>query len=171
MVASDETAPTAWWRRPPAVVAVIVAILGVELVLGWSSLAEAVRQLRTPAWNWVAGAVFAEIASMATYARMQQALLRGAGTKVPVRRHVPLWRRLGRGARLLVECGVLFARLMRHVREPELRREYRKRLLRLIRSRPNVGLLHYYLVKCAMHYHSVCLVRAMSDSAAPVNTI
>ena len=90
MVASEQTAPPAWWRRPPAVVAVIVGILGTELVIGWSSLAGAVHQLRTPAWNWVAGAVVAEIASMGTYARMQQALLRGAGTNVPVRRHVAL---------------------------------------------------------------------------------
>ncbi|MFI7539895.1 YbhN family protein [Actinoplanes sp. NPDC049599] len=90
MVASEETTPPAWWRRAPAVVAVVVLILGVELVVGWSALDEAIRQLRTPAWNWVAGAVLAEIASMGTYARMQQALLRGAGTSVPVRRHVAL---------------------------------------------------------------------------------
>jgi len=90
MAVSQETAPPVWWRRTPAVVAVIVGILGTELVIGWSSLAGAVHQLRTPAWNWVAGAVVAEIASMGTYARMQQALLRGAGTNVPVRRHVAL---------------------------------------------------------------------------------
>jgi len=90
MVGSKETTPPAWWRRTPAVVAVVVLILGVELVIGWPSLAEALRQLRAPAWNWVAGAVIAEIASMSTYARMQQALLRGAGTTVPVRRHVAL---------------------------------------------------------------------------------
>jgi uncharacterized protein (TIRG00374 family) len=34
--------------------------------------------------------VLAEVASMGTFARMQQALLRGAGTRVPVRRHVAL---------------------------------------------------------------------------------
>jgi uncharacterized protein (TIRG00374 family) len=90
MVASGETAPPAWWRRAPAVVTVVVLILGTELVLGWSALTDAVRQLRTPAWNWVAGAVIAEIASMGTYARMQQALLRGAGTTISVRRHVAL---------------------------------------------------------------------------------
>ena len=90
MAASQETAAPAWWRRAPAVVAVVLLILGIELVIGWSSLAEAVHQLRTPAWNWVAGAVVAEIASMGTYARMKRALLRGAGTTVPVRRHVAL---------------------------------------------------------------------------------
>ena len=89
-MASQDTTPPVWWRRPPAAVAAVLAVLGTELVLGWSSLAEAVHQLRTPAWNWVAAAVIAEIASMGTYARMQQALLRGAGTRVPIRRHVAL---------------------------------------------------------------------------------
>ncbi|GAA3955503.1 lysylphosphatidylglycerol synthase transmembrane domain-containing protein [Actinoplanes auranticolor] len=90
MAVAQETAPPAWWRRPPAVVAVVVLILGTELVIGWPALAGALQQLRTPAWNWVAGAVIAEIASMGSYARMQQALLRGAGTSIPVRRHVAL---------------------------------------------------------------------------------
>jgi uncharacterized membrane protein YbhN (UPF0104 family) len=44
--------------------------------------------LRAPRWDWVLGAVAAEVASMGTYARMQRALLRGAGTKVPIRKHV-----------------------------------------------------------------------------------
>lgn len=90
MVVSEETTPPVWWRRAPVVVAIVLLIFGVELIIGWSALAEAIRQLRTPAWNWVAGAVIAEIASMGTYARMQRALLRGAGTTVPVRRHVAL---------------------------------------------------------------------------------
>ena len=77
-----------WWRRGPVVAAVVVLILGVELILGWSSLVAAVHQLRAPRWTWVAAAVVAELASMGTYARMQRALLRGAGTKVSIRRHV-----------------------------------------------------------------------------------
>lgn len=82
--------PPAWWRRTPVVVAVVVAVLAVELVFGWSSLAGAVGQLRAPRWNWVAGALVAEVASMGMYARMQRALLRGAGTKVAIRRHVAM---------------------------------------------------------------------------------
>jgi uncharacterized membrane protein YbhN (UPF0104 family) len=80
--------PPKWWRRPPVVVAIIVAILAVELILGWSALGEALAQLRAPRWNWVTFALLAEIASMGMYARMQRALLRGAGTKVPIRKHV-----------------------------------------------------------------------------------
>jgi uncharacterized membrane protein YbhN (UPF0104 family) len=82
------TSGTPWWRRGPVVAAVVVLILGVELILGWHSLVGALDQLRAPRWHWVAAAVLAEIASMGTYARMQRALLRGAGTKVSVRKHV-----------------------------------------------------------------------------------
>jgi hypothetical protein len=65
-----------------------VLILGVELILGWRALAGALTELRAPGWNWVAFAVVAELASMGTYARMQRALLRGAGTRVSIGRHV-----------------------------------------------------------------------------------
>jgi len=77
-----------WWRRGPVVAAVVVLILGVELLFGWSSLAGAIAQLRAPQWNWVLGALAVELASMGTYARMQRALLYGAGTKVSISKHV-----------------------------------------------------------------------------------
>jgi uncharacterized protein (TIRG00374 family) len=77
-----------WWRRGPVVAVVVVAVLAVELIFGWSALAGALAQLRTPEWNWVAFALLAEVASMGTFARMQRALLRGAGTKVSMRKHV-----------------------------------------------------------------------------------
>ncbi|OJF14029.1 lysylphosphatidylglycerol synthase transmembrane domain-containing protein [Couchioplanes caeruleus] len=85
---ADTTPP--WWRRGPVVAAVVVLILLTELIIGWRPLMEAIDQLRTPQWNWVAGALVAEVASMGSYARMQRALLRGAGTKVQVRKHVAL---------------------------------------------------------------------------------
>jgi putative heme transporter len=81
-------APAARWRRGPAVALVVLLILGVELVFGWSALTGALAQLRTPHWGWVAGAVVVEVASMRTYARMQRALLRGAGTNVGIHKHV-----------------------------------------------------------------------------------
>jgi len=94
MAAQNETArrttkaPVARWRRGPAVAVVVVLIIGVELILGWSSLVGALAQLREPKWGWVAGAVAVELASMRTYARMQRALLRGAGTNVGLFKHV-----------------------------------------------------------------------------------
>ncbi|GAB2612353.1 membrane protein [Paractinoplanes abujensis] len=86
--ARPTTGAPPWWRRGPTVAAIVVVVLGAELVLGWSALVEALTQLRTPQWNWVAAALAAELASMGTYARMQRALLRGAGTKVSIKRHV-----------------------------------------------------------------------------------
>jgi putative heme transporter len=77
-----------WWRRGPVVVAIVALILGVELILGWHSLAGALTQLKAPRWGLVTAAVAAEVASMGTYARMQRALLRGAGTTVSIRKHV-----------------------------------------------------------------------------------
>ncbi|MFI5935107.1 YbhN family protein [Actinoplanes sp. NPDC051494] len=79
-----------WWRRGPVVATAVLTVLAIELFLGWRPLLDAIGQLRTPHWNWVTGAVVAEIASMGCYARMQRALLRGAGTKVQIRRHVAL---------------------------------------------------------------------------------
>jgi uncharacterized protein (TIRG00374 family) len=77
-------------RRGPVVAVVVALIVLTELLIGWHALVDAVVQLRTPHWNWVAGALVAEIASMGSYARMQRALMRGAGTKVQMRKHVAL---------------------------------------------------------------------------------
>jgi uncharacterized protein (TIRG00374 family) len=80
--------PVPWWRRAPVVAGIVVLIIGAELIIGWPALTEAVVQLRAPQWNWVAAALLAELISMSAYARMQRALLRGAGTKVSMRKHV-----------------------------------------------------------------------------------
>ncbi|WP_213009497.1 lysylphosphatidylglycerol synthase transmembrane domain-containing protein [Paractinoplanes toevensis] len=77
------------WVRTAAVV-VVLGLLGTELVLGWSSLAGALHQLRTPHPGWLALAVFAEVASMSAYARMQRRLLRSAGVRAPYRENMRL---------------------------------------------------------------------------------
>ncbi|WP_045748043.1 lysylphosphatidylglycerol synthase transmembrane domain-containing protein [Actinoplanes rectilineatus] len=79
-----------WWRRGSTLACLVAVILGVELFLGWPALTQALHYLRTPDKGWVAAAVAAEIASMGTYARMQRALLHGAGTKVSIRRHAAM---------------------------------------------------------------------------------
>ncbi|WP_433616523.1 lysylphosphatidylglycerol synthase transmembrane domain-containing protein [Dactylosporangium sp. CA-139114] len=81
--------PRRRWLRRTAVVAVVV-LFTVELVLGWPSLAGALTQLRAPQPGWLAAAVFAEMASMTAYARMQRRLLRSAGLVVPLYRHIAL---------------------------------------------------------------------------------
>jgi uncharacterized membrane protein YbhN (UPF0104 family) len=82
------TTGSPWWRRGPVVVAVVALILGLELIFGWHALVGALTELRAPRWNWVFAALVAELLSMSTYARMQRALLRGAGTKVSIGKHV-----------------------------------------------------------------------------------
>lgn len=77
------------WIRPAAVVTVL-ALVTTELVLGWPSLAAALRQLRTPHLGWLALALLAELAAMSTYARMQRHLLRSAGVRASHLEHVRL---------------------------------------------------------------------------------
>lgn len=88
--ATSATGPPRRWRRGTLVAAVMVVVLGTEMIFGWPALRQAFTQLRAPHWGWVGAALTAEIISMGTYARMQRALLRGAGTKVSVRRHVAM---------------------------------------------------------------------------------
>jgi hypothetical protein len=66
---------------------------------------------------------------------------------------------------------VLFTRLMRCVPDPALRKEYRKRIWRLIKARPDPNLLTLYLIKCGLHYHQYTMARDMATGAGRfVNT-
>jgi hypothetical protein len=75
---------------PRIVVAAVVGVLGVELAVGWPSLSAALAQLRAPEPGWLAAGLVVEIASMTAYARMQRHLMRSAGVRAPLRRHVTL---------------------------------------------------------------------------------
>jgi uncharacterized membrane protein YbhN (UPF0104 family) len=77
-----------WWRV--GLVGAVLAVLGVELVVGWPSLSAAFAQFRTPHAGWVVAAVLVETASMRAYARMQRRLLRSAGIEVSLLRHIAL---------------------------------------------------------------------------------
>jgi putative heme transporter len=77
------------WVRYAAITAVLTLIT-VELVLGWSSLAGALHQLRAPHLGWLALAVVAELTAMSAYAHMQRRLLRSAGVKASSLDHVRL---------------------------------------------------------------------------------
>jgi hypothetical protein len=71
-------------------VGAVLGLLALELVIGWPALASALTHLSPPQPGWLAAAVVAEIAAMDAYARMQQRLLRSAGVRAPIRRHVAL---------------------------------------------------------------------------------
>jgi len=84
----------------------------------------------------------------------------GQGVARYWRRHPWSWLKMQ--SKNLATSVVLFARLMRNVPEASLRREYRKRLWRLVKARPDPNLISLYLIKCVMHYHQYTLARKMA---------
>jgi hypothetical protein len=56
-------------------------------------------------------------------------------------------------AKNLVRSLVLFQRLMWGIPEASLRREYRRRLGRLLQFSRNPSLFLMYVIKCGLHYH------------------
>jgi radical SAM superfamily enzyme YgiQ (UPF0313 family) len=107
----------------------------------------------------------------AFFERLEALFLRGKFAWAPGRsrymRHHP-WRRLRAGAVEVVRAAVLYARLMRAVPQPALRREYRRRLAGLLRLRPEATVLTLYVIKCAMHYHHYTLARQMAQGSGPL---
>ncbi|WP_246278486.1 hypothetical protein [Phytohabitans rumicis] len=83
------THPRRSWVRGSAVAA-LLALFAVELTLAWPSLTAALAQLQAPDARWLAVAVAAEVTAMGAYAQMQRRLLRSAGVKVPIHRHLAL---------------------------------------------------------------------------------
>jgi radical SAM superfamily enzyme YgiQ (UPF0313 family) len=83
------------------------------------------------------------------------------------------WRRhpvAGVRTRLLnvVSGGVLLWRLVRGIPEVRLRREYLRRLGRLVRRRPRAWAVLAFAVKCVMHYHQHTMARRMATGRSPV---
>ena len=64
------------------------------------------------------------------------------------------------GDQVVVGRGVL--------EEPALRREYLKRVWRLVKVRRDPGVLWIYVTKCALHYHGHTMARRMVEGRAPV---
>ena len=76
-----------------------------------------------------------------------------------LRRHPMRWLQLN--ARLLTEAAAIFVMLMRGIPDVELRREYRRRLVRVVRRRREPQIIQTYAVKCAMHYHAHRMVQEL----------
>jgi radical SAM superfamily enzyme YgiQ (UPF0313 family) len=64
----------------------------------------------------------------------------------------------------------LFLRLMNNVPDPELRQIYRRRMVTMVRRRPDPNLLFICVIKCAMHYHHYTMSRQMGEQQKLVNT-
>ena len=81
------------------------------------------------------------------------------------------WQGFGESVKNLSRAFGLFGRLMHHVSERSLRREYRGRIVRLLQRRPDPHLLFLYTIKCAMHYHHYTMAREMkTGKSIPVNS-
>jgi radical SAM superfamily enzyme YgiQ (UPF0313 family) len=91
----------------------------------------------------------------------------GSGVRKYGQRHRWFW--LKRWARKLVTALVLYRRVIQGVVEKDLRREYRRRLWRLIRTRPAPELALIYLFKCLMHYHHHTMSRQMAKGQTKVH--
>jgi radical SAM superfamily enzyme YgiQ (UPF0313 family) len=78
------------------------------------------------------------------------------------------WRGAWAGARAFVMAAAILARLLWHVEEAALRREYRRRLVPLLRVRREPEMLLVYAMKCAIHAHVHALTRSMTESEAAV---
>ena len=72
------------------------------------------------------------------------------------------WRRLKHCMFNLTSAVLLYRRLMRNVSEPELRREYRRRIMRLLKVRREPAIVFNYLLKCAIHYHHYKMAKQMA---------
>lgn len=71
----------------------------------------------------------------------------------------------------LVQCGVLYRRLMKTVQNPELRKEYKLRIGRVWKVRREPASLFVYILKCAIHHHYLEISNSMeSDDMRMVNT-
>jgi radical SAM superfamily enzyme YgiQ (UPF0313 family) len=78
------------------------------------------------------------------------------------------WQMLKQQAANTIKAAVLFSRIMRRLPEANLRREYRRRMWRLLKVRRDPGLWFVYLIKCAQHYHTYQLAKQMTNRRTPI---
>jgi hypothetical protein len=88
------------------------------------------------------------------------------GAKRHWRRH-PWHGAKARGV-ILVQALALLARLMWKLNDGALRREYLRRIWRLVRTRPDPSILWLAIIKCACHYHAHTMARRMSSRQTAV---
>ncbi len=78
------------------------------------------------------------------------------------------WEQFKARAWFLLRSAGLYARLMQRVHDPDLRREYTRRIWRMLRRRRDASLLQIYLIKCAIHYHHYTMARQMAAGRGPI---
>lgn len=78
------------------------------------------------------------------------------------------WAWLKSQVRNLITAVILFRRLMQWVPEVKLRREYRRRIGRLLKVRRAPHVFVVYLLKCALHYHQHTMAKQMALGDTPI---
>jgi hypothetical protein len=79
-----------------------------------------------------------------------------------------LWTRIKGQVRHLTMSVYLFWQLMRGVPDVNLRRQYRRRIVRLLRVRKDPVVLFVYLLKCVAHYHHYTMSVRMAQRPTQV---
>jgi len=82
------------------------------------------------------------------------------------RRHP--WHSVRARGLILGQALGLLARLTWKVGDATLRREYLRRIWRLVRARRDPSILWLSVVKCALHYHAHTMARQMVEGQSPV---
>jgi radical SAM superfamily enzyme YgiQ (UPF0313 family) len=108
------------------------------------------------------GAYFERFEDLYLKARLDK----DAGIRKYWRRHPWKWLKTELG-KLGASLG-LFLRLVRSIPEAELRAEYRRRLWRIVRRRPNPSIVRAFVFKCVVHYHQWTMARRMAAGRSPV---
>ena len=126
-----------------------------ELCEGYLDL---MRDLYTPE------AYFARVDALYIEAKV----LPSVGRRRYLRRHP--WRWIKSRAVAAIETIYVFVQLMRLVPEPELRREYCRRLWNVLKRRPHISVLLGYCVKCALHFHYNRLIGRMRANHAALGS-
>lgn len=68
----------------------------------------------------------------------------------------------------LARAGGLILRLMSRIPQKEMYDEYRRRLWRLVGSRPDPNVLLIFAIKCAAHYHHHRMAVEMTQGRSAV---
>jgi radical SAM superfamily enzyme YgiQ (UPF0313 family) len=126
---------------------------------------QALREGYVRVWNelYEPGAYFERIEAL----YLEEKIPFAPGRLRFLRRHRP-WLLLGSKTWDLLRGAALWARLMWRVPERALRREYRRRISRLLLVRRDPTLLLIYVIKCAMHYHHYRMARDMANGQTAV---
>jgi len=97
---------------------------------------------------------------------IDQGIVLGKGRARYWRRH--RLQQIGWESLWLMQSVGLFIRLMQGIPEAAIRKEYRRRIWRLLKTRQNPGTVLIYLIKMAHHYHAYTMATQMSSGGARI---